>query len=56
VEGNAFGLRAGTGDSASDGYWALIGALAPGTYRVHFGGSLPRFDFSTDTTYTLTVA
>jgi hypothetical protein len=55
VEGNAFGLHAGTGDSASDGYWALIGPLAPGTYHVHFGGSLPPFDFTTDTTYTLTV-
>jgi hypothetical protein len=55
VEGNAFGLHAGTGDSASDGYWALIGPLAPGTYQVHFGGSLPAFDFTTDTTYTLTV-
>lgn len=56
VEGNVFGLHAGTGDSASDGYWALIGPLAPGTYRVHFGGSLPAFEFTTDTTYTLTVA
>jgi hypothetical protein len=55
VECNAFGLHAGTGDSASDGYWALIGPLAPGTYHLHFGGSLPPFDFTTDTTYTLTV-
>ena len=55
VDGNFFGIPAGTGDSASDGYWALIGPLAPGTYRVHFGGSLPAFDFTTDTTYTLTV-
>jgi hypothetical protein len=56
VEGNMFAIPAGTGGSASDGYWALIGPLAPGTYHVHFGGSYPPGAFSTDTTYTLTVA
>jgi hypothetical protein len=57
VESNIFEIPAGTGGSASDGYWALIGPLAPGTYHVHFGGSYHvLFDFTTDTTYTLTVA
>ena len=59
VEDNAFGIPAGTGGSASDGYWALIGPLARGTYHVHFGGSYPLppvGPFTTDTTYALTVA
>jgi hypothetical protein len=55
VEGNIFGITPpGTGGSVSDGYWALIGPLAPGTYGVSFGGSLG--SFNTDTTYHLTVA
>ena len=56
VNGNLFQLPAGTGGSVSDGYWALIGPLAPGTYDVHFGGQIPAFNFFTDTTYHLTVA
>jgi hypothetical protein len=53
VDGNIFGITAGTGGSVSDGYWALIGPLAPGAYDVSFGGSLG--SFNTDTTYHLTV-
>jgi hypothetical protein len=55
VEGNLFGIPPGTGGSVSDGYWALIGPLAPGTYDVSFGGSLSGTSFNTDTTYHLTV-
>jgi hypothetical protein len=55
VEGNMFGIPAGTGGSVSDGYWALIGPLAAGKYDVSFGGSYPPGPFSTDTTYRLTV-
>jgi hypothetical protein len=55
VEGNIFGIPPGTGGSVSDGYWALIGPLAPGTYDASFGGSYPPGPFNTDTTYHLTV-
>jgi hypothetical protein len=55
VQNNLFGIPPGTGGSVSDGYWALIGPLAPGTYDVSFGGSYPPAAFSTDVTYHLTV-
>ena len=60
VQGNMFGLPAGTGDSVSDGYWARIGPLAPGTYDLTFGGSYqppgePVPVFSTSVTYHLAV-
>ena len=41
VDGNIFGLPAGTGGSVSDGYWAVIGPLAPGDYDVVASGSDP---------------
>jgi hypothetical protein len=60
VAGNMFGIPPGMGGSVSDGYWALIGPLARGTYGVSFGGSYQPDPaqpplFSTDTTYHLTV-
>jgi hypothetical protein len=55
VDGNLFGIPAGTGGSVSDGYWALIGPLARGTYDVSFGGLYPPLAFRTDVTYHLTV-
>jgi hypothetical protein len=59
VEDNMFAIPQGTGGSVSDGYWALIGPLAPGTYDVSYGGSYQPPDqppvFSTDVTYHLTV-
>jgi hypothetical protein len=55
VANNVFGIPPGTSGSVSDGYWALIGPLAPGTYDVSFGGSYPPASFSTDVTYHLTV-
>jgi hypothetical protein len=39
VNGNIFGIPAGTGGSASDGYWAVIGPLAPGDYDIVASGS-----------------
>jgi hypothetical protein len=60
VAGNTFGIPPGTGGSVSDGYWALLDPLAPGTYDVAFGGAYQPDPaqpplFSTDTTYHLRV-
>jgi hypothetical protein len=60
VAGNLFRIPAGTGGSASDGNWALIGPLVPGTYDVTFGGDYVPVPgeppvFSTSVTYHLTV-
>ena len=41
VADNIFGLPVGTGGSVSDGYWALIGPLAPGDYVVAASGTAP---------------
>ena len=41
MTGNIFGLPIGTGGSVTDGYWALIGPLAPGDYDVAASGTLP---------------
>ena len=57
VQSQPFSFEADTfrtrGGAVSDGYWALIGPLAPGTYDISFGGSY--FEFSTSTSYHLTV-
>lgn len=55
VADNIFGLPVGTGGSVSDGYWALIGPLAPGDYEVVASGRYPLFDFTTNLTYHLHV-
>jgi hypothetical protein len=57
VSGNTFGIPAGTGGSVSDGYWALIGPLAPGDYEIVASGSVPTPDgpFTTDIVYDLHV-
>jgi hypothetical protein len=55
VNGNIFGIPAGTGGSASDGYWALIGPLAPGDYEIFASGSYPPGPFSTSISYHLHV-
>jgi hypothetical protein len=55
VNGNIFGIPAGTGGSVTDGYWALIGPLAPGDYDVVASGSYPPFSFTTNITYHLHV-
>jgi hypothetical protein len=41
--------------AVSDGYWALIRPLPPGTHTIAFGGSYPPKSFSTLATYTITV-
>ena len=56
VNGNIFAIPAGTGGSVSDGYWALIGPLAPGDYDVIASGSYPPGGpFTTNITYHLHV-
>jgi hypothetical protein len=60
VPDNMFNIKPGTSGAVSDGYWALIGPLAPGSYDISFGGTYmppdqpPPF-FSTSTSYHLTV-
>lgn len=53
VENNDLLLPPGTGGSVSDGYWALIGPLAPGDYRIDASGAAG--DFRTDISYDLHV-
>jgi hypothetical protein len=55
VQGNVFGIPAGTTDSVADGYWALIPPLRPGVHTISFGGSYPPGAFSTLSNYTITV-
>jgi hypothetical protein len=57
VSDNIFMIPAGTGGSVSDGYWALIGPLAPGDYDVVASGSAPNPPgvFTTNITYDLHV-
>ena len=55
MNGNLFGIRAGTGGSVTDGYWALIGPLAPGDYDVVASGSYTPFSFTTNIKYHLHV-
>jgi hypothetical protein len=57
VSGNVLGVPVGTGGSVSDGYWALIGPLAPGDYEVVASGSAPTptGPFTTNITYRLHV-
>jgi hypothetical protein len=56
VTGNVFGIPAATrSPSVADGYWVMLKRLGAGTHTVSFGGEAPKFDFSTHTTYALTV-
>jgi hypothetical protein len=56
VAGNVFGIPAAVDSpSVADGYWIMLEELEKGTHTVSFGGDAPPFDFTTDTTYTLTV-
>jgi PKD repeat protein len=61
---NAFGYNfpAGTvvAPAVSDGYWVMLGPLAPGMHVLHFGGrqntdGKPADDFKLDVTYKITV-
>jgi hypothetical protein len=57
VAGNVFGIPEAvvSSPSVADGYWVMLHKLKKGTHTVSFGGAAPTLDFSTDTTYTLTV-
>ena len=55
VSGNEFGIPAGTGGSVSDGYWALIGPLAAGSYEIFASGTFDNGAFTTRITYRLRV-
>jgi hypothetical protein len=55
VNGNIFGIPAGTGGSASDGYWALIGPLAAGDYDIFASGTFQNGAFTTNIAYRLHV-
>jgi hypothetical protein len=37
--GAVLGLPAGTFPSVSDGWWLMLGPLAPGNYELHYGGT-----------------
>jgi hypothetical protein len=58
VEGNPFGIPAGTTNSVADGFWVMLHPLRPGTHTISFGGSLVTPNnpqFSTSVEYKLTV-
>lgn len=56
VAGNVFGIRAAMrSPSVADGYWVMLDKLKKGTHTVSFGGAAPRFGFTTETQYTLTI-
>jgi hypothetical protein len=51
-----FGVAKGGSCSAvADGYYVLTEALTPGTYKIHFEGTIPSIPFGQDVDYTLTV-
>jgi len=54
VSGNLF-VPAGSSQSVPDGYWILLAPLRTGTHIVHSHGEAPSLDFTSDTTYKLTV-
>ena len=55
------GLPPGTFPSVSDGWWLMLGPLAPGNYELHYGGTAQGIgayaggDFFEDNTYRLNV-
>jgi hypothetical protein len=54
---NILGAPAGTTSLAVDaGYYLLITPLSTGKHVIHFGGQIPSFGFSIDTTYNITVS
>jgi hypothetical protein len=55
VEGNPFGIPAGRGFAVSKGVWLLLEPLSPGSHELHFRGSIPGFNFTSDASYHLTV-
>jgi hypothetical protein len=56
VAGNVFGIPpAIRSPSVADGYWVMLKKLRKGRHTVSFGGEAPPLQFSTETTYRLTV-
>lgn len=56
VAGNVIGIPpARRSPAVADGYWVMLMGLDAGTHTVSFGSEAPPFEFSTSTTYTLTV-
>ena len=51
-----FGVaEGGSCKAVADGYYLLTEALTPGTYKIHFKGTIPCVPFREDVDYTLTV-
>jgi hypothetical protein len=57
ASGNGFGVPAGTGKAAADGYWVLVKPLTVGSHTIDFHGTLVAGDFTFETGahYNLTV-
>ena len=57
IRDNACGAPVGSPrNAASDGYWVMLRPLSPGAHQIRFAASVPKFSFSIDITYNLTVA
>jgi len=54
VNGNPFGIPAGTTNSVADGFWVMLHPLRPGTHTISFGGSIGN-SFSTSVEYKLMI-
>ena len=56
---NVFGVPAGSGQAAADGYWVLLPPLSPGQHTIQFSASIKfpelGFTFETSVNYTLNV-
>ncbi len=56
VAGNPIGIPPATNSpSVADGYWVMLKKLKKGTHTLSFGGASPPNNFTTATTYKLTV-
>jgi len=52
-----FGLPQGqTSTAVGDGAYVMVKPLSVGTHTIQFHGEVPKFDFTVDMTYTITVA
>jgi hypothetical protein len=58
IDGNPFGIPAGTTDSVADGFWIMLHPLSPGIHTISFAGALnlpSGGSFSTSVQYKLIV-
>jgi hypothetical protein len=58
IDGNPFGIPAGTTDSVADGFWIMLHPLSPGVHTISFAGALnlpSGGSFSTSVQYKLIV-